>query len=160
MKITKDNIIIIVDKENSIKIPIDKIECLESRICSTNISLTKFGYWITVSHELKIFTNSGDIYSFVYPIPWHSYFKSNYDEVFQLIDMNIPNYKCILIGEIQHINKDIEYYIKNKKRLSFLRRNYLFFIDLPTPMKFLYVLTILTLFLGFAFICFVLLVCK
>lgn len=63
----------------------------------------------------------------------------------------------IFMGLLLHPNRIS---IGKATALSFLRRNYLFFIDLPIPMKFLYVLTILTLFLGFAFICFVLLVCR
>ena len=153
--IKSNNIITITNEQGSINIPIEEIQSFESRICSSNISLTNFSYWIIVSHELKIITNSG-ILSFIYPTPWYSYFKTNYDEVFQLIDMNIPNYKCTLIGDINHINKDIEYYIEHKKRLPFKTRSYLFFLDLPLPMKFLYLLMLSILTLSVAFYMFIL----
>ena len=123
LRVTKNNeTIIITSEQGTISIPTNEIKSFESKICASNISLTSFGYWVTVSHELRIETNT-DILSFIYPVPWYSYYKTDYKEVFQLIDLNIPNYKCTLIGDIAHINDDIKYYLKHKKRLSFIKRS-------------------------------------
>ena len=155
MKVSiENNIITIINENTSIDIPICEIKAIESRIASSNISLTKFAYWVTISHELIINTKT-NILSFIYPIPWFSYNKTKYNEIFQLIDMNIPNYKCTLIGDINHINKDIEYYIKHKKRLPIITRLCLFITDLPLPMKFLYILILFSISILFVFLIFV-----
>lgn len=143
----------IIDKQEFISIPINEIKYCES-IIQANYT-TDIGAGFSFSHIFLVHTDSKE-YKFAFPnkirenclgVPLYV----RYDEIFDLLDLNLPNFKYKFIGNIDHIKNDIEYYLKYHKRQNLIRRYYLYFLDLPFLPKLRNILLIIVL-IGFLFV--------
>ena len=152
------NCLEITNKQDVINIPISDIKSCESIIYANShtakfIHIAKFiCYSLSVKHKFIIHTDSNK-YEFEFPEKIRAYYRSgepayaDYDEIFDLIDLNLPNYKYTFIGNIEHIKNDIDYYLKFHKRQNIIKRYYLYFSDLPLLSKLRNVLCIIALIL-------------
>lgn len=143
------NCLEITNKQDVISIPISDIKSCES-IIYANSHTTFICYRLSFKHKFIIHTDSNK-YEFEFPEKIRAYYRSgehayaDYDEIFDLIDLNLPNYKYTFIGNIEHIKNDIDYYLKFHKRQNIIKRYYLYFSDLPLLSKLRNVLSIIAL---------------
>ena len=137
----------IIDKQECINIPINEIEYCESIIQASYT--TDIGASFSFSHRFLVHTASKK-YEFEFPDKIRENLQGvpqyvRYDEIFDLFNLNLPNFKYTFIGNINHIKKDIEYYSKYHKRQNLIKRYYLYFLDLPFLPKLKNILLIVVL---------------
>lgn len=153
------NCLDIINKQENICIPIYDIKSCESIIHANSSTEKLICYKLSLEHKFVIHTNYNK-FEFEFPEKIRVYYRSgepayaDYDEIFDLIDLNLPNYKYTFIGNIKHIKDDIDYYLKYHKRQNIIKRYYLYFSDLPLLSKLRNILCIITLILFIFFILF------
>ena len=146
------NCLEIINKQECIRIPISDIKSCESIIYANSNTARFICYGLYLRHKFIIHTNSNEL-EFEFPEKTRVYYRSggfayaDYDEIFDLIDLNLPNYKYTFIGNIEHIQKDIDYYSKYHIRENLIKRYFLYFSDLPLLSKLRNILCIMALIL-------------
>lgn len=134
-----NNLLEIINKQEHISIAINKIKSCESIIYAHQSTTLFFGYGLAFSHKFVVHTTSKD-YEFEFPEKYMENWLGvtlfiDYNEVFELFDLNLPDYKYTFIGNVNHINKVLKYYLKYHKRPNLIKQYYLYFIDLPPTKK-------------------------